>query len=266
MPGKGLGNMAFKFKKFLKAFARSRDFRYAMECAGVSSSRSLERLAWKGMTFFYRPRTSDAFVAYECFLHGKRNAYFSAFMPSASSVKTIVDVGANVGGSVIFFKSIYPGARIHCFEPVPSNFHVLSQNCEGLANVTPHNEALGDLNGEITLIHSPSIGNEGGWSVFQRGATGGEEKVLIPIKKSGDRLAELGVVQIDILKVDTEGAEKMIIRGLGDDMLARTNYICGELHGERDFELLDYLEQRGFRIGVRKSAKAVLFNFEAIRV
>lgn len=257
--------MAFKLKKFLKAFARSRNVRFAMEFAGAPSDRSTESFYWKGMPFFYRPKTSDAFVAYECFLHGKRNAYYSPFLPVSGSVKTIIDVGANVGGSVLYWKSIYPEAKIHCFEPIPSNYQILKLNCEALPDVTAHNEALGDENGEITFIHSPSSNNEGGWSVFQRGATGNEEKVVIPIKRSFDRLNELGITQIDILKVDTEGAERMIIRGLGEELLARTNYICGELHGERDFELLDYLEQNGFRIGVRKSPKSVLFNFEAIR-
>jgi len=41
--------------------------------------------------------------------------------------------------------------------------------------------------------------------------------------------------------------------------------VCGELHGERDFELLDYLERNGFKIGVRKNLRSVLFNFEARR-
>ncbi|MEK7436899.1 MAG: FkbM family methyltransferase [Pseudomonadota bacterium] len=258
--------MAFKPKRFLKAFARSRNFWFAMEFAGASRNSPIESFRWRGMPFFYRPKTSDAFVAYECFLHGKRNAYFSPFLPAQRSVKTIVDVGANIGGSVLFWKSIYPEARIHCFEPIPSNVRVLERNCAALPDVTCHNEALGDVSGEITFIHSPAPGNEGGWSVFQRGAGGNEEKVTIPITRSGDRLHALGISQIDILKVDTEGAEKMIIEGLGQELLARTDYICGELHGERDFELLDFLEQNGFRIGVKKSPKSVLFNFEAIRL
>jgi len=260
--------MTFKLKKFVKALARSGSYRFAMDFAGAGAGaggRPLDCIRWKGMPFFFRPSTSDAFVAYECFLHGKRNAYFSPFLPKPGDVGNIVDVGANVGGSILFWKSIYPEARIHCFEPIPANFEVLKRNCESLPGVTPHNEALGEEDGEITFIHSPSSENEGGWSVFQRGASGNEKKLRIPIRKSGERLAALGVTQIDILKVDTEGAERMIIKGLGGELLSRTRYICGELHGERDFELLDFLEQSGFRIGTRKSPRNVLFNFIATR-
>ena len=113
------------------------------------------------------------------------------------------------------------------------------------------------------MIHSPDSANAGGWSIYQRGAKGDEQRISVPMKISGNRLAELGIEAIDILKVDTEGAEKIIIQGLGD-LLSRVGYLCGELHGERDFELLDYLETKGFKIGVRKSPKSVLFNFEAI--
>ena len=217
------------------------------------------------MPYYYRPGTSDASIAYECMLHGKKNAYFSEYLPKQGSVKAIVDIGANVGASVLFWKSCYPDAQVHCFEPIPSNFEVLKLNCAKLVDVTPHNEAMGDENGEIDFVHSPAAGNEGGWSIFQRGARGNEQKVTIPIRNSCDRLTQLGIDRVDILKVDTEGAERMIINGLGQDLLSRTQYICGELHGERDFELLDYLEMNGFRVGAKKSPKSALFNFEAVR-
>lgn len=257
--------MAFSLKKFVKAYLRSGDVAFAREIAGAGKPGGLQSLQWKGLSFHYRPGSSDAFAAYECFLHGKRNAYFSRFLPARATVKSIVDIGANVGASIVYWKSLYPEAVIHCFEPIPSNFEVLQRNCAGLRSVTPHNHALGDESGEITFIHSPDAGNEGGWSVFQRGATGNEKKVSIPIFNSGARLAELGVKEIDILKVDTEGAERMILRGLGAELLSSTRYVCGELHGERDFELLDWLEGSGFSIGMRKSPRSSLFNFEAVR-
>ena len=254
-----------KAKRFFKALLRSGNYRFAREIGGGAPATGVQSLNYAGVPYYYRPGTSDAFVAYECFLHGEKNAYFSRHLPPADTVRTIVDVGANVGASVRFWKHAYPAARIHCFEPIPSNFDVLKKNCERLPDVTPHNEALGEETGELTFIHSPGTGNEGGWSIFQRGNKGDEQKLSIPIYNSGSRLAEFGVTEIDILKVDTEGAEKMIIKGLGTALLSKTKYICGELHGERDFELLDYLEMNGFRIGARKSPKSTLFNFEAIR-
>lgn len=252
-------------KKFLKGFARSRNIPLSWEWSGnlKLAKSEIRSFRWKGMNYFYRTNTSDSFVAFECMLHGKRNAYYSKFLPEKTKVKTIVDIGANVGASIFFWKYLYPDSAIYAFEPEPSNFLILKKNTEALSDVHIFNEALGDKAGSIEMIHSPNSANSGGWSIYQRGAKGDEQRVLVPIKISGSRLAELGIEAIDILKVDTEGAEKIIIQGLGA-LIDRVDYLCGELHGERDFELLDYLETKGFRVGARKSPKSVLFNFEAI--
>src|SRR5262245_13982601 len=34
----------------------------------------------------------------------------------------IVDIGANVGATAVFFRAAYPGARIYCYEPSQENF------------------------------------------------------------------------------------------------------------------------------------------------
>jgi FkbM family methyltransferase len=251
-------------KKLIKALLRSGNLGFASDMSGYAAGPGIGSFKWRGMTFHYRRGTSDTFIAYECLLKGKRNAYYSTHLPPSDRVKTIVDVGANVGASVLYWRERYPSARILAFEPVPDNFSLLKMNAGALANVEAYEEALGDADGSFELVHSPAAGNEGGWSMFQRGAAGGEARISIRVRESGARLQELGVTGIDILKVDTEGAEKRIIRGLGA-VIRATNYICGELHGERDFELLDYLEQQGFGIGCRKQAGKPLFNFEAVR-
>lgn len=254
-----------KFKKFIKGLARSGDLRFAMDFAEKGGSSTVRSIAWRGMDFFYRSNTSDVHVAYECFLHGKRNAYASGNLPPAAEVKTVVDVGANVGASILFWRDRYPAAKIYGFEPEPGNFELLKRNTEPLRDVFVYNEALGNATGKVKFVHSPGAGNEGGWSIYQRVAQGGEREVVLPIVRGEEKMKALGIDRIDVLKVDTEGAERVVITGLGPQLLANTRYICGELHGERDFDLLDHLEQNGFRIGVRKSPRSVLFNFEADR-
>src|SRR5262245_45720652 len=41
---------------------------------------------------------------------------------------TIVDVGANVGATAVFFHYAYPGARIYCYEPSAENYQCLAAN------------------------------------------------------------------------------------------------------------------------------------------
>ena len=49
----------------------------------------------------------------------------------------------------------------------------------------------------------------------------------------------------------------------GEKLIAATQLILGELHGHRDFALLDYL-QPSFHVGLNKSIKKRLFNFYAV--
>jgi FkbM family methyltransferase len=250
---------------WLKALLRSRSPAFASALAYPDRKPGCGAIMVNGHPFGYRHGTSDAFVLYECVLRGRKAAYFSKNLPSRDEVRTIVDVGANVGASALFWRARYPGARLLCFEPVAENFTLLLQNLAAYASTECHNEGLGSADAELELIASPGAGNEGGWSLYQRGQKGDESRRRVAIRRSGARLAELGVQSIDILKVDTEGYEGEILRGLEPELLARTSYITGELHGERDFELLDWLEQRGYRVGCRKSPRKVLFNFEALR-
>ena len=177
----------------------------------------------------------------------------------------IVDVGANIGASAVFFKTRYPRARIYAFEPVPSNFDLLQRNTAEFRDVQVFREALSDQNGELELIHSGNAANEGGWGFEQpaQELNGGEDRLRVPMFESGKRLQDLGIQHIDILKLDTEGSESRILSGLGDSLLAKTAFIVGELHGKRDFALLDRLEQAGFDIEAKKTLGKRLFLFFA---
>ena len=66
----------------------------------------------------------------------------------------------------------------------------------------------------------------------------------------------------DVIKIDTEGAESIILRSIPQALLSRVAWICGELHGEDDFGLLQYLSP-WFDIGARKTLGKALFNFYA---
>ena len=83
------------------------------------------------------------------------------------------------------------------------------------------------------------------------------------MKKTDSFLQEIGVGQVDLIKIDTEGAEYDILTSMSVDMLSKTRWIIGELHGERDFELLTYLNQ-WFYIDMDKSLRSRLYNFNAV--
>ncbi len=174
---------------------------------------------------------------------------------------------SRIGAATVFFSELYPAAKLHAFEPIPGNLQILKMNASARGrpdSIDCHLLALSDRDGELQMIHSPGDYNHGGWSFYQPGATRNEEKVSVPVRKSGDFVRELGLDRIDVIKIDTEGAEKEILHGLAPEQLASVQYDVGELHGERDFELLDWLEQRGFDIECKKSFGKPLFIFKAL--
>ena len=56
-----------------------------------------------------------------------------SFVPD---VKTIVDIGANVGAASVYFAIAYPDAEVYAFEPGSAPLSLLQQNVEPLRNVT----------------------------------------------------------------------------------------------------------------------------------
>ena len=67
-------------------------------------------------------------------------------IPYRHSAPVILDIGANVGSFAAWALKRWPGAHVHCYEPLPDNFALLKRNLgqfEG-RSVSLHNFAVGD--------------------------------------------------------------------------------------------------------------------------
>jgi FkbM family methyltransferase len=118
----------------------------------------------------------------------------------------IIDAGSNIGMSMLYFKKTYPNATILCFEPDPQSFELLKQNISAnkLEHVIAHQLALSDVEGDVRLFRSPNSLNSGLY-----GSVDSTNQVVTSKKLSSfiDR-------EIDLLKIDIEGAEDMVISEL----------------------------------------------------
>jgi FkbM family methyltransferase len=123
-------------------------------------------------------------------------------------IRTIFDVGANVGQSARRFVQAFPEAQIYSFEPVPSTFEVLAHSTRNLGRVKAFNLALGDAPGTATMnIHSDPLLNSIGFLP----AAGGNTQVQV---ETVDRFADQHAVRdIDLLKIDVEGYELQVLGG-----------------------------------------------------
>jgi FkbM family methyltransferase len=162
---------------------------------------------------------------------------YPAVFPDIFHPHTIVDIGAHVGSATLYFRRVYPQARILCFEPNPLCFELLARNIAGEANIHASNVALGPTNAQLPLF-------AGVYSSMQASLIPNEENTktgaMVTVRAVSEILTELKLESISLLKVDTEGLELPILRAFGDK-LPMIEVIYLEYHSERDRRDLDQL-------------------------
>ena len=249
----------------VKVLLRSGSPEFMREYFKRDGEGALRTYDWDGVPVTYRSGTSDAGLIYNILLKRGRKSEYS-LPPEAKirpeDVRVVLDIGANIGIAALYFSSLFPNATIHSFEPDPGNCAVLKANADASGRIRVHGFALGAEDGELTLYDSDDPANLGGFSSHGLGVDPARSK-KVPVRHAGRALAELGITRADVVKIDTEGAECEIVTAMDRALLGSVRVMMGELHGRRDFELLDYLQPM-FHIGAKKQIKTRLFNFYAV--
>jgi len=134
---------------------------------------------------------------------------------------SIIDCGANIGLSIIYFKRLYPESEIIGFEPDKRIFDILTFNISSfnLENITLINKGLWN---EETTLKFFSEGADGG-----RIAVEGDKKNIVEIQTV--RLREYLSKTVDFLKIDIEGAEVEVLKDC-KDLLNNVKHIFVEYH------------------------------------
>ena len=128
----------------------------------------------------------------------------------------VIEVGANIGGSLVPRAAEHPGLRFHCVEPVPEFFDVLTANVQSYAppNVTLYNEAVGAGDRESIRIYT-QLGTAGAVAAYDNHASVG----AVDVRASTiDRL--FPGLNVRLVKIDTDGFEHAILTG-GRSVLTR---------------------------------------------
>jgi FkbM family methyltransferase len=140
------------------------------------------------------------------------------------SPRVIFDIGSHIGVSILRLRDSYPESRIYGFEPDPATFLRLAENVAQLADVTVLPWAIGECDGRITFFPRRQS-----W-LSSLSSEGSRKSVNVESVTLDRALERLGVTNLDLIKIDVEGAEAAILRGFRG--LPRVRMIVGELHGE----------------------------------
>ncbi len=154
----------------------------------------------------------------------------------------IIDCGANYGLSVVYMKTLYPGAKITAVEADPVIFEILEWNMKQrqFKNLSLIPKAISQSTSPVPFFHE---GADGGRLHALDGA-----KARYQVEPLG--LDALLDKPVDLLKIDIEGAETTAL--CASENLANASHIFVEYHsftGETQTlqKLLDKLAGAGFR-------------------
>jgi len=138
---------------------------------------------------------------------------------------TIVDAGANIGLTSLFFTNRYPNAKIISLEPDTDNFNLLKTNTASYKNITPVKCGLWDRDVFLEIIDEGNGNNA--FTVKETGATtaGAIKAISIPAI-----MREQNWQRIDILKMDIEGSEKKVFEKGYEEWLPKIKVLIVELH------------------------------------
>ena len=164
----------------------------------------------------------------------------------------ILDCGSNIGLAIIYFKSIFPGAIIHGFEPDSNNYNVLSTNIRenNLTDITLHQSAVWIHNNHLQF---QSLGTHASrLSMHDDNAN----TVNVKCTRLKDFINQFN--NIDFLKIDIEGAEDEVIKDIQEE-LKKVNNIFLEYHGKTNDTLklinqLTILKDANFKVYIKNAA------------
>lgn len=169
-----------------------------------------------------RPGTSDMDVFHHTFVHQQY-----ACLGEVADPRLIIDGGANVGYSAVWFLIRYPAAKVIAVEPDPANADLLERNLKPYGDrATVVRSALWSRPAGL-VVRPGGDGRAWAWTVRESAPW---ETPDLTATEIGVLLAAAGEPRISILKMRVEGAEEHIFGDADPAWLARTDAVVIELH------------------------------------
>jgi FkbM family methyltransferase len=194
------------------------------------------------------PITSKADFRRVSLLTGER-AVVARLLDNIELDDTVWDVGANVGTHTVFFSKAASQGTVVSFEPHPTNAERLEATVEfnDCGNVQISDVALADETGAVDLHVEGHEAGMGTHSLRENDAA--TERIEVSVAR-GDEVASNEFETPTVIKIDVEGAELDVLRGLSGVLSAdECQVVMCEFHSEENkHEAITMLEQYGFSI------------------
>ncbi len=170
---------------------------------------------------------------------------------------TVIDIGAHIGFfSIIFAKRVGARGKVIAFEPTLSTYELLNKTIK--INkikdiVKAEQKAVGDRKDTVKFyVTDIEAHNSNSLSNNQRDY-GNEHSIEVEMISIDEYVKENGIGQVDFVKIDAEGAEYSVLKGLKNTIDKDKPQIILSLHpdsiknfGDSLKEIWNYIEERGY--------------------
>jgi FkbM family methyltransferase len=174
-----------------------RRFRLAAATARAIGARGLARIAIARLSATKSATVDESAIVFE------------ALRPRTAN-GCMIDVGAHFGGSLLPF--LASGWRVLAFEPDPRNRAVLNARFPPSQRLQVDERAVSDKSGgQATLFRSHESSGISSLAPF---SPAHEPAAVVRTVSLADAIEEYGIAHIDFLKIDSEGFDLMVLRGL----------------------------------------------------
>jgi FkbM family methyltransferase len=189
----------------------------------------------KNLKILLRKDTSDLYVYEQIFIQKEYLFILKYFILNSITLNCVIDAGANIGLTTLFFNNFFPATTFICVEPDEDNFEILKLNTSSYRNVICYKNALWYDRSKLVITNN--FRDKLHWSKKVESI---HLKELIHESSNyvngitiNDILSNNNFSKIDFLKMDIEGSEKFLLDPNCDlGFLKFVNVISIEVHEE----------------------------------
>ena len=168
--------------------------------------------------------------------------------------KVVYDIGSYIGIYALFFsRAVGEHGKVFTFEPNPKNYDELVFNLQlnRISNVETKNIGLGQKEEKTDLVINPVFPARGKISrELNTGKSSSSRRKIIKIQVNSfdDILQKESLPNPDFIKIDVEGFELEVLRGMKNTLAGYYPELYIEIHGVLSKEMIQFLYSHGYTI------------------
>ncbi|MEP6683081.1 MAG: FkbM family methyltransferase [Parafilimonas sp.] len=217
---RNLGLRVIESINWVRLYGLNNGFKLFLSTLTKKHSSFFANASFLKVPFELRDNKSDKAIFFQVFYEKQYDLYGVDF-PYA---KRIIDGGANIGCASVYFSMRFPEAKIIAIEPEKNNFELLKKNVAFYKNIQCLQAGIWDKNEKLSLTNP-----EGGAAEFMFDNNSNLDNTIngitIPAIIDSQNWDD-----VDILKLDIEGAEKEVFTSSDLSWLKKVKLLIIELH------------------------------------